>query len=371
MRLGILTRSLPPYPCGIGDHTVHLASSLSELGHGVVLIAGRGEAGDGRLIVGDDYSAPALERLRQAIAELDLDHLILQYTPLMYRQAGRRGAGALPAMWQAVGARLPTSLIVHETYFRSWRWPPSLLRGTSEKLVLRATCRASHHVFTASEPLVAEMAQWGLKRRPLTLPISSNIPLVPADKEALRARHGIAPNTLVLTLFGGGNNLNWCLGHVLGLERRLQEEGIALAWLLLGGVPRDWLPAGASVLDPGRLPLAELSAYMQMTDVFLMPNWCGVNAKRGTLMAAMEHLLPVVGTRGYMTDARWAGVEGVVLVEQSDVTSFGNAVVGLARDPQRRRQLGQSNQEYFKAHFTWNRIAQRLLVALRVVESVP
>lgn len=369
MRLGILTRSLPPFACGIGDHTANFAASLRELGHEVVIIAGRGDPWAGVLIIGDDFRAPALDRLHAAIKTLKLDHIILQYTPLMYFRSIQRGEYALARTWRALGMEMSTSLIAHETYFRSWRRPQSLLRGTWEKRMLQATCRASHHVFTASEPLLSEMERWGLRREPVLLPIGSNIPAVGADIDALRASHGIGADTLILTLFGGGNNLKWMLGHVIGLERRLRAKGIAHAWLLLGGVPKDWLPAAEAVIDPGRVPSTELSAYLQMSDIFLMPHWAGLCAKRGTLMAAMGHGLPVIGTRGDMTDAFWAGVDGVELVDGHDARGFAQAVLALATDWRRRRRMGDRNRSYFAQHFTWRELTRRFIDTLQGPET--
>lgn len=365
MRIGILTRTLPPYPCGIGDHTVHLASGLRALGHEVVTIAGMGASENSSLIVGDDFNASALNRLRQMISKLNLDHLVLQYTPLMYTHDNGRAPRELPPMLEAIGEQLPTSLIVHETYFRTWRWPPSLLRGTSQKQTLQAMCRSSHNVFTASEPLLAEMGYWQLRRAPIRLHIGSNIPLAETNNSALRVRHGLNPNTVLLTLFGGGNNLKWMLGHVRALERRLRMEDVAHAWLLLGGVPRNWLPIDASVLNPGYLPLPALSAYLAATDIFLVPHWSGLSAKRGTLIAALQHSLPVVGINGYMTDPFWNTVGGVELFATHDSEGFLEAVVLLSRDGRRRRFMGDINKAYFEAHFTWPTLARRFLGSIQ------
>lgn len=370
LRFGILTRNLPPLWCGIADHSISLAEHLKRQGHEVLLIGSRGDAAEGVQIVTDEWGERALVRLRSQLEGMQCDHLMMQYTPLMYASGNRTEHDALVRFWQKLSIFVTTSLIVHETYFRTWRRPLSLVRGTYQRRALRAMCRASHHVFTSSEPLLSEMAGWKLKRAPVMLPISSNIPVLEADTDALRARHDVSANALMLTLFGGGNNLKWMLDQVLGLERRLQADGIACVWLLLGGVPMEWLPATARVLDPGRLPLHELTAYLQMTDVFLMPNWSGVSAKRGTLMAALEHALPVVGTRGYMTDPFWIDVEGVKLIDSGDILGFSRAVVALASDPQLRRRLGDANRDYFLKHFTWVEIISRLLGSLQSFEDM-
>lgn len=369
LRFGIISRWLPPSVGGIVDHSVTLAGELRRHGHEAVLIGSRGDPGEHVQIVADDWSASGLARLKADIDAMRLDHLVLQFTPLTYAGGSPLRAAALSKTWRALGPHQTRSLIVHETYLRSLRVPASVLRGTLEKLSLRAMCRFSDHVFTASEPLCREMEGWALSARPVRLPIGSNIPAVQADVPALRARLGIGPGTLVLTLFGGGNNLKWRLDHVRKLEAALEAESVRHVWLLLGGTPREWLPASAAVMDPGRLPPSELSGHLQMTDIFLMPSWSGVSAKRGTLIAALEHALPVVGTRGYMTDPFLSEVKGIVLTPQHDAASFCREVVALARDRDRRAQMGKANNAYFRRNFTIEHMVDRFLSAVAVLPS--
>jgi hypothetical protein len=364
LRFGIISRWLPPQMGGIVDHSVNLAEDLRRRGHEAMLIGSRGEAGAHVHLVADDWSARGLGRLKTDIEAMGLDHLVLQFTPLTYAGRNRSGVAELRKIWRALGIHLTTSLIVHETYFRSPKVPASLLTGTLEKAALRAMCQSSEHVFAASEPLCREMACWRLRAQPVLLPIGSNIPVVEADVPALRRRHGLAPGTLVLTLFGGGNNLKWRLDHVRSLSAALDAEGVAHAWLLLGGTPRAWLPPKAVVLDPGWLPHSHLSAYLQLTDIFLMPSWSGVNAKRGTLMAALEHALPVIGTRGYMTDPFLSEVKGMVLTDQKNVAEFCREVLALAQNSEARTRMGQWSKAYFHDNFTRDQMIDRFLSAI-------
>lgn len=294
-----------------------------------------------------------------------LDHLVLQYTPMLFSESDWRVDRAIVDFWHLVGARMPTSLIVHETYFRTWRHPPSLVRGASRKRVLKALAKASGHVFSASEPLVEEMSGWGLRQQPMRLPIGANIDVAPADRAVFRRSCGLSEDDIVLTLFGCANNLKLMPRHFQALEARLQESRIAHAWLLLGGVPRELLSPVVRVLSPGWLSPEALSAHLRMSDIFLMPHFCGISAKRGTLMAAMAHGLPVIGTRGVMTDRFWNDVPGVALFEERAVEDFAGGVAALCRDGGLRQSMGSQNADYFRANLTWPAIAAKFLNVIR------
>lgn len=78
-------------------------------------------------------------------------------------------------------------------------------------------------------------------------------------------------------------------------------------------------------------------------------------------MAAMQHALPVVGTRTRLTDSFWEEVEGVRLVSRNSSTTFAQKVLELALDPKLRANLGQANQDYYHSHFSWPLVIQTFL----------
>ncbi len=70
MRIGIITRKLPPSFCGIGDHTLLLAKALESFGHEVIIIAGQGESAGNRLLTDDDWDSAGLSRLLDKLKNL-------------------------------------------------------------------------------------------------------------------------------------------------------------------------------------------------------------------------------------------------------------------------------------------------------------
>jgi glycosyltransferase involved in cell wall biosynthesis len=364
LRFAILTQKVPPEICGIGDHSIRFAAALREHGHGATVLARQGTQADGVAVIPGEIGPEWLASVLAGLDRLGADHVVLQYTPLMYSEGHWRVERALLKCWRALGGTRPASVIVHETYFRAWRHPPSLLRGTIQKAFLKTLARHSRSVLTASIPLQAEMSGWRTARRPVFLPIGSNIPFTKADRSALRRTYGIAEEEIVLTLFGGGTSLRWSAHIVDSVERTLNNAKIPHSWLLLGRAPSAWFKLTSRVVDPGLLSSVDLSSHLQLTDLFLMPHVQGVSAKRGTLITALEHGLPVVGTKGAMTDAFWQDVHGVTLVDTRDADSFATAVAALCSDRQRRHYLGRRNSDYFRQELTWSKITGRFLDAI-------
>ncbi len=361
MRIAIITASMSPFHCGIGDHSSQLAGSLRQLGHEVSIIAGRGEACDGVSIIDSNWEVDSLERLFRRLTEMHLELVIIQFTPLMYHSANDRDGRNMVLFLKRCAKLWKTAVIVHETYFRTWRYLPSLIRGTREKALLQGMVRHSHYIFSASQPLVNEMSGWGSEAKISLLPIGSNFRIVEVDRDLARYERGVGKDDILLVMFGGGNNLKWMKRHVQRADLLLYSEGVKAKWLMLGGIPGAWFRLRLPVVSLGRVDEDEISVRLRTGDIFLMPHFSGLCAKRGTLMAAMQHSLPVVGTRSGMTDTFWDNVQGVCLIPVSSARNFAQQVANLACDSEARTRLGSSNQDYFRRHFNWEQVADMLL----------
>ncbi|HUI44632.1 MAG TPA: glycosyltransferase family 4 protein [Nitrospirota bacterium] len=364
-KIGIITRALPPELCGIGDHSVLIGESLKKCGHDVYTFAGKGEERQNTYIIDDKWDRATFSRLIVLFKELKLDLIILQYTPLMYLNTDDFQNSDLIDFWASCRNYWETALIVHETYFRVWWYPSGWIKGTIQKRSLKLLANLSVHIFSASHPLVNEIESWENEPKVHLLPIGSNFPIISINREKWRLENNITKNDIVLVLFGGGMSLKWLSSHVKKVDSILSKSKIRFHWLLLGGVPREWFHLTAPVISPGKIPAEAISAWLQASDIFLMPHYAGVCSKRGTLMAAMQHGLPVVGTWGSMTDAFWKDMQGVSCVELSSPRRFAEVVLKTASDNSLRQMHGLYNRNYYCANLTWEHIAEVFLKALQ------
>lgn len=357
--IAIITRNLPPQHCGIGDHTGLLGQALRTHGHKVTLIAGRGEPNDNSLIIDDKWDKDGLDCLLGLLGGLDIDHLVLQYIPFGFLTVKRNPVFAfkhyleLNNFWKSCGEEWETSMIVHETYYRAWAHPLSLIKGTIQKYLMRSLGRSSHHIFNSSQLLVKEMKSWGAPDKIIYMPLASQFPFLPINRKEMRHEKKIDDNELVLTLFGGGNELRHSASWVDEADRRLNEMNLPVRWLLLGGIPCEWFNLSSPVLSPGYLDCEEMSGWLQMADIFLAPHSTGLVARRTTFLAGLQHGLPVVGTKGYNTDPFLVELSGLKLT--TGIEEFCREVIFLAENPDMRLAMGKMNEQYYNDHFGWKK----------------
>lgn len=361
MHICIITKKLTPGLCGLADHSLCFSKALRSLGHKVTIISGEGEKEGSSHILHDDWGKAGLSRLFDKLNNMAIDHIVLQYTPLSFLNRKGWGNFDLVNFWKTCSQYWQTSLILHETYFRVWWYPLSWVRGTQQKQLLKVLVGLSRNVFTASQSLVEELRTWRVKSKIVLLPIGSHFPLIQIDRQEIRDKQQIKPEEIVLVLFGGGNALRWASSYVKDLEVYLKQQRIPIRWFLLGGMSPKKFKLTAPIYAPGKLSPEMISALLQEADIFLVPHSCGLTAKRSTLIAGLQHGLPVVGTKGYMTDTFWNEVPGVTLVPMSKPKDFYRAVLNLCTNPMLRQKHGQSNLACYQKQFTWEAITDIFL----------
>ena len=157
--------------------------------------------------------------------------------------------------------------------------------------------------------------------------------------------------------------LDWTKGLTYGLEavRRLVDAGVPVTFTLIGDGPErqrvlfaiDDLGLQDHVRVLGRRSPIEVRDELRRSDIFLLPSLTEGLSNAG--VEAMGCGLPVVmtdcgGAREGVTD----GVEGFI-VPLWDTPAMTEALLRLARDDTRRRQMGQAARERVVRDFTGER----------------
>jgi glycosyltransferase involved in cell wall biosynthesis len=350
---------------GIRDHTEKLAQEFErsqEVGRGAIYVE-LSRARNRALGSGPRSAALALAELSRMGPETAL---FVQYNPFSY---GRWGfAPLLPAALSWVrlrGDRPKIVLMVHEPYVPmiSWRW---VVLGIWQRLQLAGVRYAADVVFASIESWATRFGAGPPIRPAEHLPVGSNFPDRRADRELARRDLGVDDDRLVVATIGGGHP-SWPMSYIVDAVNAIAAAGIPMTLLLLGAEapPLPDVDERAKVDRPTYLDHDALASKLSAADLFLSPRTDGVSTRRGTLMAAMQHGLPILGTHGYLTDAVLLEERsGLRLTPADDPDAFVREAVGLASDPEARKSMGAAARTLYESEFDWPVTVRRVLDTL-------
>ncbi len=392
-RVLLITGEYPPARGGVGDYTCKLHLALQENGVWTEVLArrDRGSVTSSRPpIPGPRSLIPfAVERITLPSALRALRGCGARIAHVQYQSGAyemRPTINLLPLLLKRLWGG---SVVVT---FHDLRVPYLFPKaGPLREWANRLLARTADAVIATNAEDAKRLASWGVKRVRL-IPIGSNISDNPPgdyDRAAWRIAHDIEPTTTLLAYFGFLNSTKG-LDDLLRALVMLREQddpsllsGQAFRLMMVGGglgssdptnrstaaqldaLARELGVQGA-LLWTGYLPPREVSAALRSADIAVLPYSDGASFRRGSLLAALEHGLPVVSTRpvGTMDDGRWTtdggpGLvdgENVMLVAPGNADALAKAVRQLMDDSELRAKLSVGAQDLARS-FSWERIA--------------
>jgi hypothetical protein len=316
-------------------------------------------------------AAPQRPIVGLAAALGECDAALLHYNPFSWARWGF-APWLAPALARARLGRpaLPLGVVVHERYV-----PVGGLRATLVGLWQRAQFRAvlstATVAFGSTDPWTARMR--GETRAPVSrIPICSNIPDARMRRESMRAELGLTSSSLCVATFGNRHPTR-LTGHIESAVRALADAGLAVTLLNLGSEPPTFPGAQrlVRVVAPGRLDAARLAEYMACADLYLAAFSDGVSTRRTTVMAALQHGLPIVGTDGHLTGPGMRGAaDAITLTPASDEATFAAAAVALAHDSATRSRQGAAARRLYERDYDWPVACRVALAGLRADEGL-
>lgn len=350
VRIAVLVARSEREADGIRDYSAQLAGELRHVGVEAELFERR-PAGGWAAINGATWQAE------------NADTAILQYNPFWY---GRRGFA--PGLVRDVArlrrsARGPrVAMMVHETYvdMKSARWA---LMGAWQRAQLGALRAVTDMQFCSIESWVERLRRLPGRSPVHHLPVPSNFPDRRAQAPLGREQLGVAPSEFVVSCFAL-RHPGRLVEHVAAATRAIAASGRRVSVVNLGPGRRSaesWGP-GVTLHSPGYLPGETLSLLLAASELFLAPYADGVSTRRTTVMSALQHAVPVLGTEGHLTDRVIREAHGALrLVPISDRDGFATAATELAGDAGARRALGEAGRRLYERSFDWPVVVDALL----------
>jgi hypothetical protein len=308
--------------------------------------------------------APDLEGLLAGLPHRPL--LYWQYVPYSFHPKG------LPLQLPATMRRLAAMgyqqfIFFHEVALRrhGYGWRQWLLGHLQMRIARRMLAMAQ--AAATSIPLFADYFQPALP----CIPVGSNVPFAglaqhpPVATRLLCFANRCTPALLQALAAMQQSQPQWgwqlqLAGQVAAsVQASLQQQAIALGiqsqlhWL--GALSTDalaaWLSAGHLLLQPQPLHHGQEG---------------GVSNKNGTVAAAFMMGLPVLSTRGDMTDTGFFDHgHNCWLLPDNEATTWTEALMHLLPQPALRQQLGTGARHSFTTQLQWPLLAARHLQLLQ------
>lgn len=386
MKVLMVSGEFPPMVGGVGDYTACLAGALRELGVQVsVVTSARSRPSEGA------FSFPVIARvqdwnfrswgpIRRNVERQAPDIVHIQYQAAAYRL--HPAANLLPIVLRVARTGVRSIVTFHDLKVPYLFPKAGALRGRTVRLM----ARSCDGVICTDEADLATVSHWGLRSPAHLIPIGSNIPVAQTGGRPVSASDPDAQKTLQIGYFGllnSSKGIDILLRgyHIVrqrGLSVTLTMVGanlghsdptnVAYARRIKGQVSE--MDIDGSIRWTGQLSPADTSRALQSLDACVLPYEDGASFRRGTLMAALAHGLPIITTRpSRRPGAAGPGLsdrENCLLVPPGDVGALAEAIEELANSPSLRERLARGALDLSK-QFTWERIARKTLDAYEKV----
>lgn len=350
-RIAWITPEFPPDRGGVSDHSSTIVSELRAVGHQVLVCSRPHERGFAHLDAELTAYAP--------------DLVILAYTPLGYAPNTAGIAPALVIWAMRLRKRLACQaiLLAHETSLAAgylWQNRQFKLAALGMTQIAQFALLAASFDSVVFSNVGAQRA-WSrlaprLSKRFHAIRICSNIPYRPsanprADLEALGYE---VPGPTVL-FFGTGHEavrfdyLEHAFRALLEVEPDTRLVIVGMNSEKLRQVRPTLAGLGSRVQALGYVAAPHVSLWLQVARLVLAPLIEGVSARKGTVMAALQHGQAVVTTRGTNTldDIAWGEI---CLLAPSDREAFTATAVEAFRDPKLCSAIGRSALAEYATH---------------------
>lgn len=353
MNILFITNALPPVVDGVGDYTLNLAKEFAKHGHNVSIVCKR----DNRVETNyddicvfpivDTWNKAAANPVIRLIQEKHINVVSLQYVPHGYEPHGLP-FGLIGFMKNIRNTSVPVFTFCHEVY---WRYRGFNIKYLAESLLMAFI---SKHILKCSDYVATSIVHYAKMINELSgnqapaIPIASNIPVANVDAKSTKAI--IAPNNEFIIAFIGKRNLS----VVSAALKRLIEEGNHIKLLFIGKTNDVQNIEDSFCYRTGILNIDELSNYVAAADCMIMPenNISGCSLKSGSLAAALSFGIPVITSKGIMTDRKLKDRENILFVDSTSEVSYYDALRLLIKDKAFKDEMSQNVMEFGKL-LTW------------------
>ena len=373
----IITPEYRPQVGGVADYTRLVACGLADVGEDVhVWGPGTASREDGdRVAVHPEmgtFSRADLERVDRLLEPFPVPRrVIVQWVPHGYGYRAMN-VGLCLWLWRRAMNGDRVEIMVHEPYLAFWEgsWSQTAAAAV-HRLMTAILVRAASRIWIAIPAWESMWAPYRFGRNvPFAwLPIPCSLPEPDAQQvESIRAQFRDSRAPIVGHLGTYGTLVTALLTGVI--PRILRLPGYP-QFLLIGcgsHAFRDQLISrepslAARIASTGSIDDRTLAAHIVACDVMVQPYPDGISSRRTTAMAGLRFGVPIVTTRGYLTEKLWDETRSVKLSAVGDDAALTDNVAALLSSGDARNFLGAAGRALYFEYFDVVRTIDELRTA--------
>jgi len=391
MKLLIISRWFPSvFFGGISEHTYHLSKVLSENKIDVHVLTFssekivkeiKGYNNVKILPLIKKWGFLGIFKIKKEIERINPDSILLQYEPYMYNYYG------IP-IWLCFLAfilrikNFKFNIIFHEVAIRfDIRKPKYFGIAILQRIIAYLLCIFSKRIITSIQHYKKMLNIFNLfSKKIFIIPVPPNILPIELDKNEIKEiKNKIAPNKeFIISTFGQDIRTYYLLLPVIKI---LSNEKLKIKFLFIGKLPSDWInnfkekAKEMGILHllhfTGYLNSEEVYKYLSVSDLYISLDyvdergWGGTSIKRTSLSAAYAAGLPIIGTKGDMTDDFFKNLENIFLIKKLEVDEIVNAIKKIIIDKELYNRLKYFSKKTYEEKLNWKIIGEKYMSVIK------
>lgn len=246
-------------------------------------------------------------------------------------------------------------------------------------LLERLSCRLADHVIVTNDSYRAvDLARGRVPEVRLSIVRNGPDPATMRPTEPARGLRQPGRATLLYVGdMGHHDGVDYLLQALVHLREELGDHAFH-CYLVGGGDARPALAALAAELAlddhvtfTGRVPHAEVPAYLSAADVCLAPEPSNAYNDRSTMIKILEYMAvarPIVAFD--LPEHRRSAGDAASYARRNDPAEFAGCIAALLADPDRAAEMGALGRERVLTTLAWSTQAPHLLAAYRSLTAV-
>lgn len=374
MRILLACPSYPPYPCGVGDYTAHMAARFRAAGDEAFVITSRPDRNEAfvHAAMPENWTLLNIKSLINLTKDIQPDLVHFIYPAAGYRHGT---IAMLPRLIRKHLPTLPVCVSLDEiTRMRPRIRMELLLAGLGSHCVIIGTQYDRHEYQrwqqrwpTANHNVVA----------PTVIPTGTNILVCPdRTRQEVRAKLGLPENAILFMYFGlvrpdkgldtllsafeqiSAQHPNIHLALFCNFDRRARDDESALRYReTMFHRMKQIQSHNPNLHHPGYLERPEdVSSALLAADFGVLPFRSGASEHSSTLQAMLIHGLPIISTIGWITPSEIANL--IIPAPTNDAAGVAKTIEHMLSDHQQVELTRTRAKAWAQAH-DWPMITQQ------------